>query len=524
MPVFCEISINESFKKEFLENLAKDWNIDGSYSNKRELVQVLNGSFGTDVKPHVRIYLVQHEDSVYGVTGKKPEANPQHEPKGLVSFLNKFKQEPNSIKQYVNRTLDLVTDDQLVNSRVQKIVSGELTPGNLLLLLKDWPASPPENSEELETGDSAEPKFDPSGTNNDSRGTVNNPNGTNTGSCGTRNDPYGTNTESCGIENNPNGTNTGSCGTRNDPQGTRTESQGTENDPYGTKIEPYGAKKDISCHFVDKSTHPHGFTKLIKIETFDRERISAEEWLDNAAYSFDLGGFRDSRSYLPCILSKLPDDLQYQTRNELSRLGLPPEKVTFQDIKKVLMELTKCSRIELDRKLSNIKYESNMKLRKLWLSIERIVKLMNPAITDHAALDLITSREFRAKLPEQIRQNVSFKASPLTNIDLTDLAETVRECSVINVTSNALTKGKDKGRGKGSGRGGFRGGRGGYRGERNDRKKDEKEDSSRKSVGPCWCCGKMGHVMSDCRILQARKRESKSKRSGRDADSKSEDA
>ena len=82
MPVFCEISINESFKKEFLENLAKDWNIDGSYSNKRELVQVLNGSFGTDVKPHVRIYLVQHEDSVYGVTGKKPEANPQHEPKG----------------------------------------------------------------------------------------------------------------------------------------------------------------------------------------------------------------------------------------------------------------------------------------------------------------------------------------------------------------------------------------------------------------------------------------------------------
>ena len=90
MPVFCEVSIDKCFKKNFLESLLEDWGISGDYKNKTEIIQVLIGSFGT-VKPHVRIYLISHDDNLYGVSGERPTADPVHTPRSITSFIQKFK-------------------------------------------------------------------------------------------------------------------------------------------------------------------------------------------------------------------------------------------------------------------------------------------------------------------------------------------------------------------------------------------------------------------------------------------------
>ena len=524
MPTFCEVAINKSFKKEFLESLVREWDIGGNYTEKNELVQVIIGSFDQEIKPHVRIYLVQHEGNVYGVSGKKPTVNPKHDPKGILSFIKKFKREPDCLKDYLNNPVDLVTDDPVVNEKVKDILSGDYPKDNLLLLLKDVPARPPDTSSEASDTE----EYTPGSQNLTNK--IKNEQDTSSRA--------GTVPET--QQSDPSRVKNGPAALQHDHASPKVmtvgspEPQNHSEAPASRSSESSQAPKEIACHFLDKSSQSIGFSKLIKLEKFDRDKLSAEEWLDNAAYSFDLAGFRDSKSYLPCILSKLPDELQSQTRGELARLGLVPEKVTFSDIKRVIMDLTKCSRIELERKLANIKYEPSMKLRKLWLNIERIVKLMNPSIVDQNALNRITAREFRQKLPESIRQNVTFKASALTDIELTDLGETVRECCSIKVVSNALDRGKGRngrGRGRGGysrgGRGGYAGGRGGYTGgsgrdgHRDSNDKDKK-DQEGNVVEICWCCGKPGHRMNECYVFKRRKEESRANRNGgRSAESKS---
>ena len=136
MPVFCEVSLDKSFKKNFLESLLKDWGISGEYKNKDEIVQVLRGSFGS-IKPHVRIYLISHDEKLYGVSGERPTADPVNTPRSISSFIQKFKKDPESLNSYINDPTGLITDDPKVNLKVKQLVAGEIQADDLNLLLKD---------------------------------------------------------------------------------------------------------------------------------------------------------------------------------------------------------------------------------------------------------------------------------------------------------------------------------------------------------------------------------------------------
>ena len=253
--------------------------------------------------------------------------------------------------------------------------------------------------------------------------------------------------------------------------------------------------------------------KLLKIETFDEENMSAADWLLNASYTLDIAGVRDPKIYLSGIMSKLPENLLGKTRAELSRREITPEKLTFEELKTVLCELTKKSPLEYERKLSNLKFATGMKMRDFWIKIERLVKLLNPTVTDTQSLNTIITREFKSKMPNHIRKNVSFKACTDTDISIAEMAETVQECQSGQVESNNFQKSKN-----GSGKGRWSDKRGGKQGSQRHNGKNQNgkgEKANNKKNYRCYFCGKWGHLMSDCYQFKARKEEFKNE-GGRD--------
>ena len=271
------------------------------------------------------------------------------------------------------------------------------------------------------------------------------------------------------------------------------------------EIETLNSCNNVSAAPFDSKSG--GLGKLLKIETFDEENMSAADWLLNASYTLDIAGVRDPKIYLSGIMSKLPENLLGKTRAELSRREITPEKLTFEELKNVLCELTKKSPLEYERKLSNLKFASGMKMRDFWIKIERLVKLLNPTVTDTQSLNTIITREFKSKMPNHIRKNVSFKACTDTDISIAEMAETVQECQSGQVESNNFQKSKN-----GSGKGRWSGKRGGHQGpqrnfEKNQNGKSEKANN--KKNYRCYFCGKYGHLMSDCYQFKARKEEFK---------------
>ena len=127
------------------------------------------------------------------------------------------------------------------------------------------------------------------------------------------------------------------------------------------EIEAQNRCNNVSAALYDSKSASLG--KLLKIETFDEENMPTADWLLNASYTLDIAGVRDSKIYLSGIMSKLPENLLGKTRAELSRREITPEKLTFEELKTVLCELTKKSPLEYERKLSNLKFATGMKMR-----------------------------------------------------------------------------------------------------------------------------------------------------------------
>ena len=271
------------------------------------------------------------------------------------------------------------------------------------------------------------------------------------------------------------------------------------------EIEAQNRCNNVSAALYDSKSASLG--KLLKIETFDEENMSAADWLLNASYTLDIAGVRDPKIYLSGIMSKLPENLLGKTRAELSRREITPEKLTFEELKTVLCELTKKSPLEYERKLSNLKFATGMKMRDFWIKIERLVKLLNPTVTDSQSLNTIITREFKSKMPNHIRKNVAFKACTDTDISIAEMAETVQECQSGEVESNNFQKSKN-----GSGKGRWSDKRGGKQGPQRGNAKNnngKNEKANNKKNYRCYFCGKYGHIMSDCYQFKARKEEFK---------------
>lgn len=126
------------------------------------------------------------------------------------------------------------------------------------------------------------------------------------------------------------------------------------------------------------------------------------------------------------MIFALPKNLAPRVRTALNRRQEDPTRVTIEDFKQVLEELTHKSVPELERELNELSFD-NRKFRDFYLRIEQKIKKLNPEIKDQKALDTLVTREFRNKVPSHVQKNVTFKTSTTVGIELAALAESVHE-------------------------------------------------------------------------------------------------
>ena len=125
MTVFLEVIINNSLRRPLPETVKKDWDVSGEASTKKELIQLLNGSLqGFD--PYVKIYLFQIDGRLIGLNGSKPTKTASSSLSGILSYVNAIKRDPSKIHKYVNEVENFLSEDVLVNSKLEQIKKGEL--------------------------------------------------------------------------------------------------------------------------------------------------------------------------------------------------------------------------------------------------------------------------------------------------------------------------------------------------------------------------------------------------------------
>ena len=415
MTKFICLKPNEHLKVEFLRSVLEDWGVGNKYKNlknKKEIIQAINGEFPSEFQPvYLKIYVVENEGKVFAVNGRIPDRKATHGPEGLTSFLNTIKQGPQKFEEFVNKTENFVSQDDLVNSKVKKIKEGTLVLEDLMPRIRDAEAALPQDEPEIQV-----------------------------------------------FSNNP----------------VETEIHSD------SSTHQLGTEQDDSCM---TRSNKLDVGKLLKIPSFDENTTSVSDWINDIKYGLTLARVTDMRTAIASMIFALPKNLAPRVRTALNRRQEDPTRVTIEDFKQVLEELTHKSVPELERELNELSFD-NRKFRDFYLRIEQKIKKFNPEIKDKKALDTLMTREFGNKVPSHVQKNVTFKTSTIVGIELAALAESVHEVTknateVNNIKTKAdksaetkvnhfqkNSRGTYRGRGRGNGGGRGLGGRGGgsYRG------------------------------------------------------------
>ena len=496
---FLGVEPNNHLQETTLKQILEDWDILEKYQNldsKKEIITALQNEFPEHLKPtYIKVYLFKYEGKIFALTGCKPTEKALGEIKGLTKYLNILRKDPQKISEYCNDLADdLVSSDPVISKKIQMILDGKLNPEDITPKLRDTQLWFKGESNTSETGEISSDSTGKIGISSDS-----------TGQIGISSDSKGKSEISSDL--------TGKSEMSSDSNGkTEIFSEPSEN-------------HEISLHrnvenigISDKNCNSYGFSvnagKLLKIPIFDENNVTASEYVQDVKYSLDLARVTDERTAVAQMLWSLPKALNSRARQALNRLQPDPEKVKISDFETVLIDLTKKSSKEIDRELRNMKF-SGKKFRDFYLLIETKVKQLNPKVTDQKAIDDITTREFIAKCPDHVKNNVGFRTSTLKGLEIADLAESVAEITKNSTSANYFSKSSDKSdndKGKGSERGSFRGRSKGFRGRGKGRSDFGRKDSQ-KIV--CFFCFKPGHKIADCEEFKKHQKSKQENKGGR---------
>ena len=483
---FLGVEPNLHLQETTLKQILEDWNILDKYENlesKNEIIQALKTEFPEAIKPtYIKVYLFKYQGKIFALTGCRPTEKAQGEIKGLTKYLNLLRKDPQKISEYCNDlTDDLVSSDPVISKKIGMILNNTLHPEDITPKLRDtqlWFKG------ESKTSETSEISSDSTGLNE-------------------------TSSDSTG-KNETSSDSTGKHEISSDSIGISSESIENHESALNRNVKNIGIS--------DKDCNAYGFSvnagKLLKIPIFDENNVTATEYVQDVKYSLDLARVTDERTAVAQMLWSLPKALNSRARQALNRRQPDPEKIKISDFEAVLVDLTKKSSKEIDRELRNMKF-SGKKFRDFYLLIETKVKQLNPKVTDQKAIDDITTREFIAKCPDHVKNNVGFRTSSLKGLEIADLAESVAEITKNSTSANYFGKSSEKSdndKGKSSERGSFRGRSRGFRGRGRGR-----SDSGRKPSQniTCFFCFKTGHKISDCEEFKKHQKSKQESKGGR---------
>ena len=76
--------------------------------------------------PYVKIYLFQIDGRLIGISGTKPTKTANFSLVGIFTYVNAIKRDLSKIHKYVNEVENFLSEDVLVNSKLEQIKKGEL--------------------------------------------------------------------------------------------------------------------------------------------------------------------------------------------------------------------------------------------------------------------------------------------------------------------------------------------------------------------------------------------------------------
>ena len=158
------------------------------------------------------------------------------------------------------------------------------------------------------------------------------------------------------------------------------------------------------------------FTKNITLQVpvFKPDMLSADSWISEAVFILDLSGISDINKVIAVLLAKLPSNIQFQVSAALKEVKKNGTPLTIDEFTKQLNFAAKKSSIEIEHDLANARMKHNENCRSFFLRLKSLVR-MSLTSADADTLDNVTIREFRAKLPVNIKNNINFKTAPDSN-------------------------------------------------------------------------------------------------------------
>ena len=397
-----------------------------------------------------------HKNHVYALPGGKPTKKATATPVGIQTIKNIAKENPKSVVKYLNLS-DVVIEDQFAKKYKQQLDStGQVNlPVTMSLSEKTvQEISPLETIDEslLEIIDSLD--FD------------------------IKDETY----ESPTVPS-----------TSVEPSATGASS---------TTVESPSEKASVLVNQFDTKTK----SELAK---FDPNRNTCEGWVDSSVFALELGGITDEKKIVSHLMLAVQPRIQPSLRALIKKeieSTTPHKAVTVKIFKDALQTVAGKSNRDLDAIIENLTFQKGRytSMREFYIDLEQYLKDLNPDISSDTAIEKLVSRQFKKKVPKEIRDAPAFQMSEARGLNLADLAQTLyanikNSPAEVNYFSKAKPSNQRFQRRKP-----FNNRSIGYQPKPNVRSNQQSKLTQQqdKRNMRCYYCNKQGHMKSECRKLK----------------------
>ena len=167
-----------------------------------------------------------------------------------------------------------------------------------------------------------------------------------------------------------------------------------------------------------------------------------DAWIDNSCFILEMSGLRDQKKILSHLLGGLDQNLLLSVRQALqakekSEDSEDSEGLDTEDFRKALRLAAHQTDSDLVRQMAKLKYTDELNsMKDLYLKISALNQALFPKITDKNTRTNLDTREFKEKVPKDIKNHSVFKSSDKVGYELVALAQRLFDAGRNEVESN----------------------------------------------------------------------------------------
>ena len=178
--------------------------------------------------------------------------------------------------------------------------------------------------------------------------------------------------------------------------------------------------------------------KIPKIDKFNPKN-NVDAWIDNSCFILEMSGLRDQKKILSHLLGGLDQNLLLSVRQTLQakEKSDESEELSTEDFRAALRLAAHQTDSDLVRQMAKLKYNDEMNsMKDLYLKISALNQALFPKIKDENTRTNLDTREFKEKVPKDVKNHSVFKSSDKVGFELVALAQRLFDAGRNEVESN----------------------------------------------------------------------------------------